>query len=171
MAVESNKDDLMRDLRDLIDSFGFDATIEGKNLGQDCAGIVADGIAARSIDDESGPDGQWKPNAPEYAKWKARKYGVGKPNIRTGQMLSHQSLIGQTVITTASVEMNYGTGQPPTSSATGQGYDQKRDGEITDIEKAFFCSTTRPFYLLDDIIADRVLFRVDQCLQEYLVRA
>ena len=38
-------------------------------------------------------DGDWLPNAEEYALWKEKTYGVGEPNSRTGQMLSQKSLL------------------------------------------------------------------------------
>jgi hypothetical protein len=169
-TATSNVDDVLRDLKAIALSFGFEATIEGKTLGDDIAGITADMIAARSIDTESGADGQWPANAPKYAEWKAAKYGVDKPNFRTGQMLSIESLIGGTAVSTHDVQMQYGTGQPPTRSATGQGFNSATDGSVTDIEKAYFCSTTRPFYMLDETIGDAVFARVEQCLDEYLLK-
>lgn len=173
MAATSNADQVLAELLEVVHSFGFDATIEGKTLGHDCAGIVADRIAARSIDRESGADGAWDPNSDHppgkgYRSWKARRYGVDKPNIRTGQMLSVESLLGQTTVTTHEVQMLYGTGRAPTGSATGQGFDPETDGAITDIEKAFFCSQSRPFYQLDDEISDAVFARVEECCKQYL---
>lgn len=163
----SNSEQLLADLKSLATRFGFLATIEGKTLGDDIAAITADSIHARSVDRESGTDGQWPANAPKYAAWKARKYGVDRPNIRTGQMLSLQSLLGQTAVTTHQVQMMYGTGHPATRSATGMGFDPGRD-DLADVDKAYFCSTSRPFYELDDEISDRVFDRIEKCLEDYL---
>ena len=169
----SNQAKLLADLKALSLGFGFHATIEGKSLGRDVAGLTADMIAARSIDKEAGASGTWPQNADNppgkgYRSWKSRKYNVDKPNIRTGQMLSIESLLGATTVDTHSVQMLYGTGRPPGRSAASSYFDPKTDGATTDIEKAYFCSDIRPFYELDEEISTAVFERIADCCQEYL---
>lgn len=171
MGATSNAKQVVDDLRRLILSFGFDKTIEGRSIGQDCVGVVADGIAARSIDAQGSPDGSWPANEPKYKEWKRDKYGSDLVGVRTGQMLSIESLKGGSIITTHDVEMQYGTGLPPTRSYASAYFDPRTDGSISDIEKAFLFSKRRPFYVLDDAIADGVLARLESAVAQYLIGA
>jgi len=170
----SDQEKVLVDLKALSLSFGFHATIEGKSLGRDIAGLTADMIAARSIDRQAGASGAWPPNSDEppgkgYRSWKQKKYNVDLANVRTGQMLSIESLLGTTIVDTNRVQMLYGTAQPPSRSSASSYFDPKTDGAITDIEKAFFCSDARPFYELDEEISTAVLERIAQCCEEYIV--
>ncbi len=167
----SNVDAVLADLRAIVHGFDFETVIEDKTLGEDLAGIIADGIAARSIDEERGAEQSWDANESKYADWKEKKYNVRKPNIRTGQMLSIESLLGGTIVTTHEVQMLYGLGEAPTRSSASDYFDPKTDGSITDIEKAYFCSASRPFYELDDTIANAVFDRIGEALTQYLARA
>src|SRR5262249_31679475 len=120
----------------------------------------------------------WPDNAPGYAQWKAKKYGVfDQPNIRTGQMLSQQSLIGRTQVEADQITMVYGTGMAANRSATGQGFDSRRD-DATDVEKARFAhegqsrrKVQRPFYELDETISQAVKEEIAEALQDYLETA
>jgi hypothetical protein len=170
-TATSNVDAVLADLKAIVHGFDFERVVEDKTLGEDLAGIIADGIAARSIDEERGATVGWDANAPDYADWKEKKYNVRKPNVRTGQMLSIQSLLGMTTVSTHEVQMLYGLGEAPTRSSASDYFNPKTDGSITDIEKAYFCSATRPFYELDDTIANAVFDRIEQALTQYLARA
>lgn len=161
---------VLADIKVLVDGFNFSTVLEDKTLGEDLAGIVAQGISDRSLVQQSGADSAWPDNAEPYKTWKAAKYGAYQPNVRTGQMLSIDSLLGGTVVSTHDVSMRYGTGQPPDRSITGGRFDEKTDGSITDIEKAYFCSQTRPFYELDEKICDYVINRVTDAADEYFAR-
>ena len=171
MGATSNADEVAAWLKEVIDGFGFHLAVENTTMGEDCVGIIAEGIMDRSIDDEAGPDGPWSPNAEPYRSWKAKKYGVDKPNLRTGQMLSLQSLMGRVTVDARGATMEYGTGEAPTRSSASAYFNPKTDGSITDIEKAYFCSQTRPFYAIDDAIAERVYERIGEALSEYLRQA
>jgi hypothetical protein len=166
--MESNGEEIERLLAELV--AGFDFTVKGKDgsLGKDMAGSAAEGIVDRSVPEAIAPDGSvWPSNAEKYAKWKARKYAANQPGLRTGQMLSKQSIMGETVIGPDVVEMRYGTGTPPASAENGTDLTQS-DQDITDIEKAFFFSAERPFYGLDQDIADKLGAEAGEALGEYL---
>jgi hypothetical protein len=170
MPGSHNVDEVFDDIKELIDGFSFTTTVEGKSLGKDCAGIIAKEIVVRSIEEQRGESGAWYEIGEKYAEEKFKKYGVRMIGVRTGQMLSLESLLGSVSITTTDVQMLYGTGQPPTESKSPTGYLSKADKEITDIEKAYFFSKDRPFYELDDLISDRVYARIETVLEDYIRR-
>jgi hypothetical protein len=92
-------------------------------------------------------------------------------------MLSQQSLYGQTQVKADQVTMVYGTGMAPSRSATGQGFDSRRD-DATDVEKAKFAhegqsrrKVQRPFYELDETIRQAVREEIAESLQDYLETA
>jgi hypothetical protein len=133
----------------------WDFTRPGKegSLGQDLAALAAENIQLRGADGK-GPGGEaWPENEKRYRARKKAHYGVDKPNIRTGQMLSRESLLGDVEVSPELVRLKYGTGQPPSRTATGAPL-QDADREITDIEKAFLNSPERPFYGLDETDAE-----------------
>lgn len=169
---KSNVDEVNAWLLDVVDSFGFELALENETLGEDCAHIIAEEIAVRG-GDSRGAEGYWLSNTEPYRTRKRAKYGVDKPNIRTGQMLSIESLLGQTTVTNDSVIMLYGTGQAPVRSYASNYFNANSDGAITDIEKAYFCSVAhaRPFYELDDDIANKVFEHIEATLSEYLARS
>jgi hypothetical protein len=160
MPGSHNVDSVFDDVKNLIDSFGFTTTVEGKTMGLDCAGIIADGIIARSIDEQRGADGPWDKLTAKYIAWKARKGLAQMISVRTGGMMRLEALLGSTVVTNETVQMLYGTGEP-----------DKLDPDITDIEKAFFFSKRRPFYELDDTISDLVFARIEHLVEEYIRRS
>lgn len=179
-TATSNVNEVNAWLKKVVAGFNFDLTVESESLGKDCANIIAEEIAVRSADGR-GADGYWPENtntpSPQlgglgYRDWKQLKYGVGKPNIRTGQMISIESLLGTVTVTTDAVTMLYGTGDPPTRSAASSYFNPRTDGAITDIEKAYFCSVAyaRPFYELDDDMASIVFRHIEETLAEYLQR-
>jgi hypothetical protein len=166
--VESNAQEIERIMMELVAGFNF--TVKGKDssLGKDLAGLAAEGIVDRSVPDAIAPDGSaWPANEERYAKRKAGKYDAHQPGQRTGQMLSKESVMGETVVGADVVEMRYGTATPPTSAANGTELTQE-DMDITDIEKAFFFSKERPFYGLDQNIADTLGAEAGEALGEYL---
>lgn len=108
-------------------------------MGRDAAKAVAERIAEAAADQKTTDDEPFPNNAPEYAAWKDKKYGVGPDAYgrRTGQMLSLESLLGEVDVTRDEVTISYGTGQAPERSSAS-GYINESDKSITDIEKAFF---------------------------------
>ena len=155
----------------IVNGFNFDLTLESTTLGEDCAHIIADEIANRSANSR-GAENYWAENEEPYRSWKAKKYGVSKPNVRTGQMLNLQALLGEFVVTTDQVAMFYGTVEAPARSSASSYFDPKTDGAITDVEKAWYCSTShnRPFYELDDNISTIIFEHIENTLAEYLQR-
>ena len=168
-GATSNADQVNTWVQQVITSFNFDLTLEATSMGENCAHLVADGIMARSAQGR-GADGEWPPNREPYRSWKHRKYGVDMPNIRTGQMLSLESLLGTVSITTSEVGMEYGTATAPTRSSASSYFNPKTDGAVTDRQKAGFNSDKRPFYELDAQIADEVFQFVSETLDEHLAR-
>lgn len=169
MPGSHNVDQVFNDIKAVIDGFNFATQVEDKTLGLDCAGIVADEIIHRSIDEQRGEAGAWYEIDERYAASKLKNYGTNLIGVRTGQMLSLESMLGTVNVSTSEVQMLYGTGKPPTTSSV-TGYITTADKEISDIEKAYFFSKDRPFYELDDLISDKVYARIEHCLEEYIVR-
>ena len=166
--LESNLSAVVAEIDRLVQSFDF--TIPGKDqsLGRDLAGVVAMGIRDRSVPGRKAPDGStWDDNEPRYAAKKRAKYDADQPNVRTGQMLSLESLKGRTAISADDVTMEYGTDTPAASALNGTTL-TKGDTAVTDVEKAGYCSERRPFYGLDDTIGDAVRTAAAEALGDYL---
>src|SRR4051812_11189637 len=96
---DSNIDEINAWMDDVIDGIVFTMPGVDQSLGRDLAGAVAEGIADRSVPDAKDPDGgTWDDNREPYKSWKAAKYDAYQPGILTGQMLSLESLLGETAI-------------------------------------------------------------------------
>jgi hypothetical protein len=170
MSQTSNIDQVAESLRMFLDAFNFQRPGKDQSLGRDIVTDVALGIQERSVQEKRGADADWAPNEPEYAEQKGKDYGVfDQPNVRTGQMLSLPSLKGaDTRIEPDSIEMVYGTGQPPTGTGTGAPL-KPADTKVTDRDKAGFAhDNARPFYEADQAIADRVRETCRENLNEYI---
>ena len=166
-SLESNQSENDAAL-DALCNWDFTVTGQDQALGRELAThVVAQGIADRSMRSEA-PDGSmWMANAPLYRAWKKSHYGFDQPNVRTGQMLSLESLVGDTTVGPELVEMRYGTGRPPVAAATLGAEMTQGDKDITDIEKAFFCSAERPFYGLDDEISEEARIHAQAALDKF----
>lgn len=139
MAGDSNIDDVGKWLDATIEEFGFQSETGSGPLGRVAARLVAEDIADSAVTVNASADGtEFPDNEAKYAAYKAKRYGrTGKSyGLRTGQMLSVESLMGSVAVSTDSVKMEYGTGKPPSASKTG--YLTEADTSITDIEKAWF---------------------------------
>jgi hypothetical protein len=165
--LDSNVDAVASDIEAFLAGFNFTRPGKDQSLGRDLAVVAATGMIDQAVAQQSDPDGTPYPeNEPKYRAWKKKKYSVDQPNVRTGQMLSEQSMLGGTVVGPEQVEMKYGTGNAPTSAATGAAL-SKQDEQITDVEKAFFCSKTRPFYALDVTTIDEMTAEAQESLDDY----
>jgi hypothetical protein len=156
------------DIAAQIATFGFTTTYEGKALGEILKEGNAEGIAIRSANEQKGGEGPpWKENSEPYRSDKFRRYGVTDTNYRTRQMLSIQSLEGTTTITKDLVTIAYGTGQAPTSGATGY-IDPKAD-DATDVEKAGWAEEQgRGFFQLDENIKQHNFEDFSKALGEHM---
>ena len=174
---ESNIDQVVADLAEFINEFNFNRVGKEQSLGRDVANGVVWAIAERSATEKKGADVDWPANASKYAAWKEKKYGVADaPNTRTGDMLSKRALYGHTTIEPELVTMIYGTGTVPTACAVG-GTPGKGD-QKTDQEKAYFAHTgqskkkiLRPFYELDEHIAETIQGIIADSLNKYIIEA
>lgn len=161
IEITSNIDDVSAWLDAVVASVNFEMPgVEG-SLGKDLAGAVAEGIQLRTeqekLDAEGGP---LKPNEAKYAARKERDYDIAAntPAVRTGQVLSLVSLLGQTKITKEAVQMVFGTDEPPSRTRMG-GWKRPKlreaDQRVTDRQKGQFLEEQgRPFYGLDEAIGD-----------------
>ncbi|WP_422927029.1 hypothetical protein [Singulisphaera sp. PoT] len=159
MSGSSNIDEIEAKIKALVDSVSFTMPGENQSLARDIVDLVVTEIADRTLDRKQQADGTaLKANSPAYAAYKARRYKVDPhaPLVRTGQLLSQESLRGRPIISANSIEMRYGTGQPPAKAASGVPL-SKADQNTTDLEKAKHVSKDRPFYELDDDIAEKVV--------------
>lgn len=166
-------DELDRNVMTLIGNLDFTASVGNMSLGKRMAEKTAEMIQARSIGFQKGAAQQWEPNKEPYKSDKARKYNVfDLAGVRTGQMLSQESLRGETTVTATEVEMAYGTGEAPTSSSTG--HIEDADMKVTDRQKAGWFTEggknqpERPFYELDQDIADEVFAVVVEAVEKML---
>lgn len=155
----------------LVHTLDFDHSVGNMSLGKRMAEKTAEAIQVRSISFQKGADVQWDPNKEPYKSDKAKKYNVfDLAGVRTGQMLSQESLRGDTTVHPTEVEMVYGTDQAPTRSSTG--HITAQDMKVTDRQKAKWFTEggkdqpERPFYELDQDIADQVFAVVDEALDK-----
>lgn len=133
----SNLDDLEQWENGAIGGWDFGT------IADDIASEVAAGIRERAFERGLDVDGQpLKDNEPRYAAAKARKFGSTQPLVRTGQLLSIESLKGEIEAGADSITMTYGENE------AGE------EGGATDRQKAGWVSGDRPFYALDDSIID-----------------
>lgn len=165
----SNIDDVERWLDEMIDSINFTLPGKDQSIGRDLAGVVAEGIADRSVPDARDPDGaSWAPNEEPYKSWKRKKYDADQPGILTGQMLSLESLKGETDVAPDQVTMKYGTGKPAERARNGAAR-PKAANPATDREKArYFTDSGRPFYALDAEIAAKCVEEAKDAITDYL---
>jgi hypothetical protein len=171
MADASNIDDVAAWEKDLIDSWNFTRPGQDQSLGRDMARDVAVGIQERTVAEQrDAMGGSLKPNEKRYKTWKEVKLGVYQPLVKTGQMLSLESLVGDVTVAPDEIVMNYGTGRSPTRSASPMGGLSKQDEKVTDRQKADWNSDDRPFYAMDDQIiatlADRAAAEFDKIARE-----
>jgi hypothetical protein len=172
MGEHSNVEEVTEVLNAIVDGFGFDLTVDDKDLGRHCIKIVATDIQERSARGE-GSEGEWDENTEDYAKYKKRVYGVTEqPNVRTGDMLSDRALSIGTV-GHETVDMEYGTGDTPRTGVAGRPV-KSADEKITDREKAGYAhdgqgphGTERPFYVIHDTAASDIQELCQQRLNEY----
>jgi len=177
-ANHMNADEVIDWLRRLIESFNFSLPGKDQNLGRDLAHVLAGQIAERSAQLGRGADAaEWPPNPPVYAALKAEHYGWPdrKPNYRTGQMLSQESLFGRTTVQDQLVEVVYGTGVAasrtfsPLDNRTPS--EKKADESTTDLQKAEWATPKRPFFDFDDVIEEAVIEEADKALNTYILDA
>jgi hypothetical protein len=179
----SNIDDVVRTLAAFVHSFNFTLPGIDQSLGRDLAGVVARGIQRRAAKESRGKDPQrWYANSDKYRRVKAKAYGWGeldgKPNFRTGQMLSLMSLLGTPRVTPDLVEMIYGTGTAP--AGCWSPWDQRTEAQktadmaMTDVEKAEYAHDqyknrpARPFYEWNEDIRDQCIETAAKALDHYL---
>jgi hypothetical protein len=179
----SNINEVVAWIEDFVRSFDFTRPGKDQSLGRDVVNVIIRGqivggdsfdtrsILGRAFYQRRGADTRWKENAPDYREWKGKKYGVyDMPNVRTGQMLSEISMRGRTEYGPTEIVMKYGTGDPPSSSASPNQYLSEQDQAITDVDKAYYATNShdRPFYEIDDEIEEAVLEEVAEALAEYI---
>jgi hypothetical protein len=159
----SNIDEIERWFDQIIASINFTLPGKDQSLGRDLVGVVANGIIDRSVPDAKGPDGNpWAENHDPYKAWKAKEYDAFQPGILTGQMLSLESIKGETTINPDSVEMKYGTDTPASGSRNGKAPPDAKEPP-TDRQKAeWFHDRGNEFYGLDEAIAADC---VDECAE------
>jgi hypothetical protein len=166
--VHSNGDEIAAWLDAVV--AGFDFTLPGidQSLGRDLARTAAQGMIDRAVDEGKDPDGApLKPNAEPYRSWKRKKYSVEAPLVRTGQMLSLESMMGETSVSADRIDMVYGTGEAPTRGSTG--YISESDKKVTDRQKAAYVTDGgRRFYEFDRQIASAIVAQAGEAFGRYL---
>jgi len=165
----SNIDEIERWFDQIIATIDFTLPGKDKSLGRDLVGVVAQGIIDRSVPDAQGPDGaKWDDNKDPYKAWKATEYDAFQPGILTGQMLSLESVKGETTVGKDSVEMKYGTDTPSAGSRNGKAPPAAKEPP-TDRQKAgWFHEKGNEFYGLDDEIANDCVDECAEALANYI---
>lgn len=168
--VTTNGDEVAAWVAEILVGYNFETNIGDRSLGLDLAGSAAKAMIDRAADDGKDPDGVgYTPNEARYRARKRKDYRVDQPNVRTGQMLSITSMIGDTRVSADRVEMTYGIGAPPTSSLSGHITDA--DKRATDRDKGGWATDAgRRFYELGEAGESAVLGRADEALGAYLER-
>lgn len=166
---DSNIDDVARWLDEVVDTIDFELPGADRSLGRDLAGVVANGIIDRSVPDALDPDANpWAPNEEHYAAWKKKEYDADQPGVLTGQMLSLQSMMGETQVTSDAVEMVYGTNTAATRARNGADPPKAKEPP-TDRQKAgWFTDGGREFFGLDEEIADDCVEAMGEGIDRYL---
>ncbi len=180
----SNIKDVVNWLEHFVAGFNFTLPGTDQNMGRDLAKVVAGRISERAVQKSRGADpGQWRENSdnPPGKGYKSRKrkaYGWaesdGKPNVRTGQMVSEESCMGDTRVGEQLVEMHYGEDRPPTknhSPVDRRTPSQIRaDEKVTDRQKAGYAvEMDRPFFEVDDDIEEAVIEEARLHLNNYIL--
>lgn len=154
--------------KDLVDGFNFKLPGKDESVGKDLANLAAQRMTDRSEQQQGGPAGDiWLANEPRYAAWKAKKHNVHAVGVLTGQMLSHESMLGTLDVQSEEVTMKYGTGDPAKRFRGGESYDV--ENPPTDRQKAqWFEEGGRKFYGLDENISTELANLAGEALDEYL---
>lgn len=168
--VTSNILEWSSEFRELMDMFTFDLPGKDQSIGRDLAGLAAQAIIDRSISQQSDPKlVKWRENSEEWTEFKRKNHGVTDIGVLTGQMLSLESMMGDTSVGENEVTMIYGTGTQPTKYAT---YGEITGDEPTDREKAsWFTEGGREFYELNETDAEAIYDEVAKALEDYLTGA
>lgn len=180
----SNQDEVGAWLIAGVTDFGFNTpSAGGKKLGDAIVDNHVAMITARSLDEQRGAEGDWPKNHEPYATVKREEFGSLLINVRTGEMLSSESLHGQANIDDKQVTHVYGTGRPgetpePRPRGIGRRGKVKLQGpakfkktrpEPTDIAKAAWAEQQgRGFFELDERIKDANAEIVGDALAEHL---
>jgi hypothetical protein len=180
----SNADHVQAWLENWLTGVNFKRVGADQSLGRDIARRIVERIHDRSLEDKAGIDGEWDANAPAYAAYKEKRYGiVDQPNVRTGQMLDKISLFGRTRIEEKEITMVYGINAPPGQTTTGAPLSES-DKKVTDVQKAYFAhrgsgssrnskgqfaaKKIRPFYQVDESDAAEVVKLAQANINEYI---
>lgn len=177
MAESSNIREVTAWLRAVVEGWSFQRPGIDQSLGRDLCHVIADGIAERSSQGQDASGALWLANDPLYAAIKARHYGWPDPppvNYRTGQMLSHLSLLGSPEVGEREIMMRYGIGESPGATTWSPADNRtpgmrKSDAFMTDVEKAEIAHVDgRGFYEADDAIEKAVIEAAGEALDTYL---
>ena len=167
--VTSNYDEIAALLDEIVRGFDFQVPGAEGSLGRDLVGLVAQGIYDRSVPGARAPGGStWEANEPKYASRKLRRFQAAQPGLRTGKMLSLDSLKGRPQIAPDHVEMVYGTGDPPGQSSRSGAEVKPYERQVADDVYARYFSERRPFYELDPDIDATLIEASGKALDEYL---
>jgi hypothetical protein len=180
----SNIKDVTAWLENFVAGFNFLRPGTDQNLGRDLAHVVAGRISERATQRSRGADpSPWreltdKPAGKGYKSRKQKAYGWaeadGKPNVRTGQMVSEESCMGDTRVGEQLVEIHYGEDRPP--AKTHSPVDRRTpsqirgDEKVTDRQKAGYAvELDRSFFEVDDDIEAAVIEEARLHLEHYIL--
>lgn len=148
VQVDSNVVGWADQLARILDDFGFNSHADDGPMGESIVKAVAASISDRGYQQQEGFAGGWDENKREYRIEKVRRYGERRPNVRTRQMLSIESVEGERELSADAkgLTWRYGTGESPAGART------EHDRTTTDREKATWAhegpsgNNDRPFF-------------------------
>lgn len=176
MSTTSNLTVVARLIDEVADSVDFTRKGVDRMLGRELLGLIAEGIAIRTIQRQVDPAGRaLKPLSKGYRDWKRKNFGIEKIGILTGQMLSQRSLEGEQEVTKTTIQMTYGINEPALRPGSTMGAPKRSFKQsptdttpLTDRQKAEKFEVHREFYAMDDEIADAAVEHVGQYLDLFI---
>ncbi len=172
----SNQPEVGRWLAGILDGFDFTARLGGGTLAQAIQQNHAEQIQERSVTEQRGAISEFRPNSPAYAARKLEEFGSSLVNVRTGAMLSNESLEGRLDVNGTELVHRYGTGRPGDPNRGRRSRPRGRAGSLektqtepTDVAKANWAAGDgRGFFELDHEIKRRNIELVGEALVAYV---
>ena len=167
MPIFSNIDEVGRWLEETIQSIGFQTPASDGNMGQAIVHKLAANISERGYAESSGPDSQWPGNADRYLRWKERNYAEDRPNVRTQQMLSQESVEGEVAVTDDQVDWQYGKGEPPAHGGPRDILTDREKGALAHSGQGPY-GVQRPFFGVTDEDGADALLIAGETVADYI---
>lgn len=109
MPISSNLPEIRRALFGLGQTLNCRRKIGKGRVGDAILARVAEEIVHRSLSKQTDPGGKpWRRLSPSYLAWKIGRGYDPRKNVMTGEMLSYEEVLGETLVTDKVAAMTYG---------------------------------------------------------------